>query len=191
MKRSEINTAIRQASDAFQRAGWFLPPEPRWDVTDLGLGRFAEVGLVLVNLAEEPEYCEKLMFSMRGQLTPMHTHKVKKEDIIARHGELEIELWAEHPDQCARGTKLSIPRNGRPFEARSGEPFVIRAGERATLVPGVFHSFRAVGESGCVIGEVSTANNDQTDNFFVDPEIGRFPEIVEDEPALVRLISES
>jgi hypothetical protein len=43
----------------------------------------------------------------------------------------------------------------------------------------------------CVIGEVSTANDDRNDNFFADPDIGRFPEIDEDEAALVRLIGES
>ncbi len=190
MKRSQINAAIRRAQAAFAASGWALPPEPRWDVTDFGLGKFEKLGLVLVNLAEEPEYCEKLMFSGANQMAPLHTHRVKKEDIICRSGSLMLELWADHPGRCERGAPVSIPRNGRPYIARNGEPFAISAGERVTLVPGVYHAFWGSG-GGCVIGEVSTANNDATDNFFVDPDIGRFPEIEEDEPALVRLVSET
>jgi len=41
-----------------------------------------------------------------------------------------------------------------------------------------------------VVGEVSTANDDQNDNFFVNPDIGRYPGIEEDEAPLVRLVSE-
>ena len=189
MKRSEIQAAIRRASTAFQKSGWSLPPNPRWDVTDLGLGRFEQIGLVLINLAEEPEYCEKLMFSMHNQVTPMHAHRIKKEDIICRSGSLELELWRDHPHRCNRGDPVVLKRNGMAFTARSGQPFTISAGERVTIVPGVYHAFW--GRDGdCVVGEVSTANDDANDNFFVDPAIGRFPKIEEDEPATVRLISE-
>lgn len=189
MKRSRINRAIREAGHAFHLAGWALPPEPRWDVTDLGLGDFDRAGLVLINLAEEPEYCEKLMFSLAGQVTPMHTHRRKKEDIICRHGRLTLELWAAHPAECRAGQSVTLSRNGRPFEVACGAPFTLEAGERVTIVPGVYHAFWGQ-DTGCVIGEVSTANDDAHDNVFVDPAIGRFPEIEEDEPALVRLISE-
>ena len=189
MKRSEIHAAIRRAAAAFAQSGWSLPPNPKWDVTDLGLGRFEQVGLVLVNLAEEPEYCEKLMFSMKNQVTPMHTHRVKKEDIICRAGSLELELWREHPNRCGKGDPVVLKRNGIEFTAGNGRPFTIAAGERVTLVPGVYHAFWGRG-GDCVVGEVSTANDDAHDNFFVDPEIGRFPEIEEDEPATVRLVRE-
>jgi D-lyxose isomerase len=36
----------------------------------------------------------------------------------------------------------------------------------------------------CIIGEVSTANDDLHDNFFVNPEVGRYPGIQEDEPPI-------
>jgi D-lyxose ketol-isomerase len=189
MKRSEIQAAIRRASAAFERTGWFLPPNPRWDVTDLGLGKFQQVGLVLVNLAEEAEYCEKLMFSMKDQVTPMHTHRVKKEDIICRNGSLAIEVWRDHPEHCLEGDFVVLKRNGVEFTAESGVPFSIAAGERVTLVPGIYHSFWGNG-GDCVVGEVSTANDDAHDNFFFDPKIGRFSKIEEDEPRIVRLIGE-
>lgn len=69
-----------------------------------GLSR---LGLVLINLAEEPEYCEKPMFSLAGQVTPMHTHRKKMEDIICRHGRLTLELWAAHPAECRAGQHVA------------------------------------------------------------------------------------
>lgn len=190
MKRSAINEAIRNASAAFTHNGWKLPPNPRWDITDFGMGDFHQLGLVLVNLCEEPEYCEKLMFSLKDQRIPMHAHKIKKEDIICRAGRLTLELWPAKPDDCQRGESVQLTRNGEGFITAAGEPFTIEAGERVTLVPGVFHAFWTDQEEGCVIGEVSTANNDAHDNFFVDTRIGRFPEIEEDEVPLVRLVCE-
>jgi D-lyxose ketol-isomerase len=189
MKRSEINAAIRAAHDAFQRAGWVLPPKPRWDVTDFGLGNFSEKGLVLVNLAEEPEYCEKLMFAFRGQKTPAHCHGKKKEDIIARNGSLSIQLWGKDPELSPSGS-VTVRVNGEPRTVPSGSVVELAAGERITLTPGVYHEFWPSSET-CVIGEVSTANDDTRDNYFADARIGRFPAVEEDEPALVRLVSES
>ncbi len=188
MKRSEINEAIRVARKAFADAGWYLPPNPRWDVTDFGLGRFAEKGLVLVNLAEEPEYCEKIMFAQRDQKTPAHCHVRKKEDIICRRGVLRIRLWSKHPGETA-GEAVLAKINGVERSICSGDTVDLASGERITLRPGVFHEFWPVNEA-CVIGEVSTVNDDTLDNIFADGEIGRFPAIEEDEPALVRLISE-
>jgi len=189
MKRSQINQAIKDATTCFQAAQWALPPVPRWDVTDCGLGRFEQVGLVLVNLAEEPEYCEKLMYSKFRQVTPLHTHKKKKEDIICRHGRLAIEVWKGHPERTTKGKIFQISRNGKKVEVRSGEPLMLEAGERVTIVPGIYHAFWPESPEA-IIGEVSTANDDAHDNFFVDTGIGRFPEIEEDEPATVRLINE-
>lgn len=187
MKRSAINAACREAAACFARHGWALPPAPRWDLTDFGLGDFARCGLVLVNLAEEPEYCEKLMYARPGQVTPLHWHRRKKEDIICRHGRLTFELWPGAPNPERRGAALTVPRNGQPFTARAGEPFTLVAGERITLVPGVGHAFWP-GSVDCIIGEVSTANDDAHDNFFADPRVGRFPAIEEDEPAAFLLV---
>ncbi len=190
MKRSEINRAYRQAKACFEKNNWQLPPEPRWDISDFGLGKFDQTGLVLINLAEEPEYCEKLMYCRQHQVTPLHTHAKKKEDIICRQGRLAMELWAGHPKKTTKGTPFSLKRNGKEFAVRSGDVAVLEAGERMTLTPGIYHAFW--GESAeCVIGEVSTANDDVNDNYFVNSEIGRYPGIEEDEHPLVRLVSES
>ena len=76
-----------------------------------------------------------------------------------------------------------------------GDILRLQPGESVTLLPGNWHAFW--GEGGDVlIGEVSTVNNDLTDNIFAEP-IGRFADIEEDEdaaapaglglPALVRV----
>jgi D-lyxose ketol-isomerase len=188
MKRSEINCLVEQATACFAANGWALPPSPRWDVTDFGLGNGARFGLVLVNLAEEPEYCEKLMYARRGMVTPAHTHAVKKEDIICRWGSLKVTVWKGKPD-AVRPEDFTIRVNGEVQRVFGGDSIVLAAGERITLVPGVYHEFVCTTEE-CIIGEVSTANDDANDNFFADPDVGRFSEIVEDEPAKVKLVSD-
>ena len=190
MKRSEINRVYQAARDCFSRHHWALPPQPRWDITDFGLGDFPHFGLTLINLATEPEYCEKLMYARRGQTTPCHTHAQKKEDIICRSGELALKLWPRKPMAGAElPAEFTVPVNGQPATVRTGEAIVLPAGSRITLVPGIWHEFYPVSEE-CIIGEVSTANDDAHDNFFLNPEVGRFPGIEEDEPAAVRLLSE-
>lgn len=186
MKRSDINYLVSEATRAFTKAGWTLPPNPRWDVTDSGLGNWRASGLVLVNLAEEPEYCEKLMYAKRGMVTPAHTHHIKKEDIICRTGQLSVTVWNGPPPGSG---EASLKVNGEARVVPSGTTVILDSGHRVTLVPGVYHSFESVGEE-VVIGEVSTANDDVNDNVFADPNIGRFPEIEEDEPPIVRLVGE-
>ena len=188
MKRSDINQLIRAAQACFANHGWTLPPLPRWDVTDFGLGDHHRFGLVLVNLAEEPEYCEKLMYAQKGMTTPAHAHRKKKEDIIARWGELRVQVWAGEPEKSA-GEKFRLNVNNAWREVTSGDMVVLQAGERVRLTPGIYHEFYP-GTAECIIGEVSTANDDLHDNFFVNPDIGRYPGIEEDEPALVKLVSE-
>jgi len=188
MKRSDINQLVRSAEKCFVTHGWTLPPHPRWDVTDFGLGDYQRYGLVLINLAEEPEYCEKLMYALKGMTTPAHTHKKKKEDIICRWGQLDVILWNDAA--LKKGESLSLKINGRVAKVSTGEAIHLRAGERVTLVPGVYHEFfPATGE--CIIGEVSTANDDLHDNFFVNTDVGRFPGVEEDEAPLLKLVSDS
>jgi D-lyxose ketol-isomerase len=187
MKRSEINRLIEQATDSFEAHGWALPPNPRWDVTDFGLGDWRRFGLVLVNLAEEPEYCEKLMYARRGMVTPRHHHLKKKEDIICRWGSLAIRVWPpgtaefiRRESDLARSAAL-IRVNGIDRSVSEEETITLQAGERVTLPPGTDHEFEPASDE-CIIGEVSTANDDLHDNFFANPDVGRFPGIEEDEP---------
>lgn len=182
MKRSEVNAALQQAVECFTKNGWALPPQPRWDLTDFGLGDFERCGLILVNLCEEDEYCEKLMYARRGMMTPMHHHGQKKEDIICRWGRLKITV--EPSDK-----QWVLKRNGESIVVSKPTELVLDPGERVTLWPGMWHEFEPVSEE-CIIGEVSTYNDDEYDNHFRDPNVGRFPVIEEDEPAKFRLIGD-
>lgn len=186
MKRSEVNRAIRDATGCFVRNGWALPPRPRWDVTDFGGDDFAACRLTLVNLAEEAEYCEKLMFAYPNQVTPAHTHRLKKEDIICRSGRLDVRLWPSVPptDQ-----PVVVRVDGEPRELTGGAVLRLEAGSRVTLEPGVFHAFWAAAPE-TMIGEISTANDDTSDNLFAEP-IRRFAAIEEDEPAIAPLVSDT
>lgn len=175
MKRSDIDLLKQAATDCFVRNGWALPPDPKWDVTDFGLGDWRRFGLVLINLAEEPEYCEKLMYARSGMVTPRHKHIRKKEDIICRWGVLLVNCW----DGSLRdGEPVQVKVDGRERSVPAGLPIILEAGSRVTLFPGVYHEFVPISEE-CIIGEVSTANDDLNDNVFTDPSVGRFPDVQE------------
>ena len=188
MKRSDINYLIGQATQCFASNGWALPPNPKWDVTDFGLGDWKSFGLVLVNLANESEYCEKLMYVLQGMVTPAHTHAKKKEDIICRWGQLKIAVWKGKPDLDHLGP-FTLNVNGESRGVEHGEVLHLQAGERVTLIPGIYHEFEST-TLECIIGEVSTANDDLHDNFFINPEIGRYSDIEEDALPTVRLLYE-
>lgn len=189
MKRSEINNAIKTATVCFEKNGWTLPPHPKWDVTDFGLGSYPDSGLLLINLCEEEEYCEKLMFATRGQETPLHYHKKKKEDIICRKGTLALHFWNVINDKMNTEQPFMIKKNGYPVQVQPSEKVVLQSGERVTILPGIWHKFYPE-SAECIIGEVSTANDDVHDNFFDNPKIGRYTAVLEDEPAIVQLLSD-
>ncbi len=79
--------------------------------------------------------------------------------------------------------------NGQQQMFQNGEIIALPAGHRVTLVPGVYHEFKP-DTAECIIGEISTANDDLHDNIFANPDVGRFPELNEDEAPVVRLLSE-
>lgn len=187
MKRSEINEAIKMATNSFREHHWVLPPNPKWDVTDFGLGSFKSAGLVLINLCEEDEYCEKLMYAVKDQVTPAHAHKKKKEDIICRNGDLIVQIWEGEPGELNSSFKIKV--NGVIISVTSGDEVKLSSGERITLVPGIYHKFYPISDE-CILGEVSTANDDLNDNFFSNTDIGRYTTIVEDEEPLVKLLNE-
>lgn len=188
MKRSEINHAILHAKAFFEANGWHILPHFKWDVTDFGLGDFQKSGLVLINLCEEIEYCEKLMYARKNMITPAHYHQKKKEDIICRAGILEIQLWDKGIEPAKEGP-FDMKINGNFKSLLSGDKIQLQAGERITIQQGIWHAFWPVSDQ-CIIGEVSTANDDLHDNFFIDSNIGRYPDIEEDEKAILKLLSD-
>ncbi|MEN9010885.1 MAG: D-lyxose/D-mannose family sugar isomerase [Yoonia sp.] len=161
-----------------------------WDITDYGDGNFDKMGLFLFTLRNGRLadlqrgggmcYAEKLLISKQDQLSPMHTHVIKAEDIINRGGAtLVVELFGSDADgnfdETAGGTVFC---DGLRRDYGPGEKLRLTPGESVTLMPGDWHAFW--GDGGDVlIGEVSTVNDDETDNIFREP-IGRFAEIEED-----------
>ena len=171
-----------------------------WDITDYGAGRFDEMGLFLFTLrngllADLQRgggmcYAEKLLISRRDQLSPMHTHVIKAEDIINRGGAtLVVELYgSDDRGRFAADRGGTVRCDGLRRDFAPGEKLRLAPGESVTLRPGDWHAFW--GEGGDVlIGEVSTVNDDETDNVFRDP-IGRFAEIEEDEAPTHLLVSD-
>ena len=120
MKRSEINSVIREMEGLAKEYSFALPPfcswtlqdwkdksheydEIRdnmlgWDITDFGSGDFSKVGFGLItirngnqrNLKYKKVYAEKLIMLRDGQTAPYHFHWHKSEDIINRGGGILI-----------------------------------------------------------------------------------------------------
>ena len=171
-----------------------------WDITDYGEGRFDEMGLFLFTLRNGRLadlqrgggmcYAEKLLISRQDQLSPMHTHVIKAEDIINRGGAtLVVELYgSDDAGNFAEDRGGSVWCDGLRRAFAPGEKLRLAPGESVTLMPGDWHAFW--GEGGDVlIGEVSTVNDDETDNVFRAP-IGRFAEVEEDTAPSHLLVSD-
>ncbi|WP_171125127.1 MULTISPECIES: D-lyxose/D-mannose family sugar isomerase [unclassified Ruegeria] len=210
MKRSDINAIKTEAEAFIRSFGAVLPPFANWtpdqmrsdqatvirerglgwDITDYGQGRFDELGLFLftlrngdvadLNQGRGMLYAEKVLVSRDKQLSPMHRHIIKAEDIINRGGgDLVMEIYAsDSVGGIDRENAVTVPSDGCPVSIQPGELLRLGPGQSVTLMPGIWHAFWA--EKGdCLIGEVSTVNDDRTDNVFEDP-IPRFATIEED-----------
>jgi D-lyxose ketol-isomerase len=171
-----------------------------WDITDYGEGRFDEMGLFLFTVRNGSQedlkrgggmcYAEKIMISRKDQVSPMHRHILKAEDIINRGGAtLALELYNSRDDGSVdEETDVTVATDGMLRTQPAGAVLKLDPGESVTLMPGNWHAFW--GEGGDVlIGEVSTVNDDLTDNIFRDP-IGRFSDVEEDEEPLHLLVSD-
>jgi D-lyxose ketol-isomerase len=170
-----------------------------WDVTDLGFGDFRKKGLVLFTLRNgrsgDPRYpkryAEKAMIVDEGQLVLTHYHWKKTEDIINRGGGLLVlELHNATPDNKLHDTPVRFSKDGIEHELRAGSHVTLEPGESITLTPGLYHSFwGAPGKGKVFVGEVSSVNNDGSDNCFYEPQ-HRYPSIEEDEVPVHLLVGD-
>lgn len=163
-----------------------------WDVTDYGQGDWKRVGFALITLRNGNQnnpkykkvYAEKLLMLKEGQHSPMHFHWKKSEDIINRGGgDLIIHLYnSTKEEELDKENDVLVNADGRSYYVSAGTAVILKPGESITLWPGQYHDFDVAEGSGDVlIGEVSMCNDDNTDNRFYE-QVGRFPEIEEDEP---------
>jgi D-lyxose ketol-isomerase len=174
------------------RAGEVIRARLGWDITDFGRGDFENLGLLLFTVRNGSAdnlksgkgmvYAEKIMISRENQVTPFHTHKVKTEDIIVRGGApLEVRLYSGEPGHpIDPKAPVKVRMDGIDREVPAGGVVQIHPGSSITLEPGHVHSFWGAG-GDCLVGEVSTVNDDETDNYFLDM-VSRFPDVEEDEP---------
>ena len=162
-----------------------------WDITDFGSGDYAHTGLFLFTLRNgDPAdlargagklYAEKALIVDVDQVTPLHFHWRKTEDIINRGGgRLVIELYNSTPDDDLDDTPVIVSTDGVQRTMSAGGKVVLKPGESITLPTRLYHAFWAEG-SRVLVGEVSLVNDDATDNRFHEP-VGRFAAIEEDEP---------
>jgi D-lyxose ketol-isomerase len=220
MKRSEINEILKEGDAFIRSFGYVLPPfayfSPEamkaadhelfvkcgmgWDVTDYGQGKYDELGLFLFTVrngfasdlanGSGMVYAEKIMISKDRQISPMHRHIIKSEDIINRGGgKLVLELFnRDEEGGIDRDTDVTVPVDGQLRTLNAGGLLKLDPGESVTLHPSVWHAFW--GEQGDVlIGEVSTVNDDNTDNVF-EADIPRFASVDEDASPTRLLVSD-
>ena len=219
MKRSEINSYIREAEELFSLNGFKLPPWAAWpaeawakrkddcesifesslgwDLTDFGSGDYLKRGLLLVTVRngndslDKKPYAEKIMVVKENQETPFHFHWQKTEDIINRGGgNLIIELYNSDADERFAVSRVNLLTDGIKRSVEAGGKISLAPGESITLRQGTYHRFYAQEGFGAVIaGEVSMTNDDESDNRFYD-DCGRFPAIVEDEKIYRALVGD-
>ena len=170
-----------------------------WDITDFGLGDFAKFGLFLFTLRNgSPNnltsgkgklYAEKIMVVENGQVTPLHFHWFKMEDIINRGGgKLKLRLYpADADESLVRTGEIVFSVDGCRRSIHAGEVITLEPGESITLEQNCYHEFW--GEGRVLAGEVSLVNDDNHDNRFFQP-IGRFPTIEEDEEPIYLLVGD-
>ncbi len=213
MKRSEINRILDEAKVFFASHHFYLPewafwkPDDwkgkrklcseivetmlGWDVTPFGGEDFHRRGLTLFTLrngkpgGSGKNYAEKIMIVEELQETPFHFHWTKREDIVNRGGgNLVLELCRSTADEEFSDEDVTVGIDAVPRTVEAGGKVVLKPGESICIDPRVYHRFYGEpGHGAVLVGEVSSVNDDATDNRFHE-ELGRFPGIEEDAPPL-------
>ena len=217
MKRSDIDNYIEEAIVFWEKHQFYLPQwaklSPKqwqkngkeydeirynslgWDVTDFAKNDFENEGLTLFTIRngnvkrDKKTYCEKIMLVREKQVTPIHFHWKKMEDIINRGGgTLCMKLWKADKDENLSGEECTFQLDGVTTKLDAGKVLRLEPGQSISFEPYMYHTFWA--ENGhCMVGEVSTVNDDDNDNRFYEP-LGRYPSIEEDTPAKYVLCNE-
>jgi len=112
----------------------------------------------------------------------MHFHWNKMEDIINRGGgNVLIRVYNSNEKEEFADTPVTVHCDGHTYTVPAGTQIRLCPGESITITPYLYHDFDVEEGSGPVLlGEVSMCNDDNTDNRFYE-NVGRFPEIEEDE----------
>ena len=170
-----------------------------WDVTTFGHEDFTQMGAVLFTIRNGlPDgsagcpYAEKLILMREGQVLPNHYHAQKTEDIINRGGGvLLIKVYNSLSDGTVDKTgDVRILMDGIESMVPAGTVVEVTRGNSMTIYPGLYHLFTPKpGAGALIVGEVSSVNDDNTDNYFEEIR-PRFVPVEEDEPVKVPLCNE-
>jgi D-lyxose ketol-isomerase len=163
-----------------------------WNVVEFKPGAFATEGLTIFTLRmgdwREAEskggrlYAEKAIMSDDGQRAPHHYHVAKTEDIVNRGGaRFVVELFKVDRNGAPTRDRFRALKDVMMLDLGPGDEIRLEPGESLTLEPFVAHAFWAEGGTA-LAGEISLANDDTTDNYFLPP-LAPFDPIGEDAPA--------
>jgi D-lyxose ketol-isomerase len=162
-----------------------------WNVVEFQPGAFTREGLSAFTLrmgdwrglqaGRGRLYAEKALLAEDSQRTPYHYHIVKTEDIVNRGGaRFVVELCKVDRSGAKLKDRFKVVKDVTTLELGPGDQVRLEPGESLTLEPFVAHAFWAEG-GATLAGEVSLANDDGTDNYFLPP-LRPFAPIEEDKP---------
>ncbi len=172
-----------------------------WYITDFGLGDYEDTGLLMFTIRNgNPDlsryskpYAEKILVTKEQQVTPLHFHWNKMEDIINRSGgNVIVAVHNSTEDGKLADTDVTVAVDGRTKTVAAGTRIRLEPGESITIPPGMYHQFWSEqGHGTTLIGEVSKVNDDETDNRWLNrDEIDLFLDLEEDEEPLYYLCNE-
>jgi sialic acid synthase SpsE/mannose-6-phosphate isomerase-like protein (cupin superfamily) len=110
-----------------------------------GIDEFDKTGLTMITVVNR-EYCKKLLILLPNQNHPEQYHRHKEETFIVLYGDVILSL--------------------------NGVEETLHTGDKATIEPGVKHSFHT--HDGCIIEEIST-RHDSADSYYIDESINTNP----------------
>lgn len=162
-----------------------------WNIVEFAPGAYMKDGLSVFTLrmgdwrqlasGRGRLYGEKALMAEDGQRTPHHYHIVKTEDVLNRGGaKFVVELFKVDRSGAPLKEKFRVLKDVKTLDLSPGDRVVLEPGESLVLEPFVAHAFWAEG-GATLAGEVSLANDDLSDNYFLPPP-GPMAPIVEDKP---------
>ena len=172
----ELSAARRRTAATLRQAGIVLTDaeQAHIEVTDVGLGRFAQIGLSLVVYINTERCCSKELVLLPRQNFPEHRHPPlpqfsdpgKEETFRCRWGTVYLYV-AGTPAAKARVK----PPADRAAHYTVWHEVILKPGMQYTIAPDTLHWFQA-GAQGAIVSEFSTRSRDEFD-IFTDPDIRR------------------
>lgn len=150
-----------------------------WNIVEFKPGAFSREGLSVFTLrmgdwrhlatGRGRLYAEKALMALDGQRTPHHYHIVKTEDVLNRGGaRFVVELFKVDRAGTPLKERFRVLKDATTLDLGPGDRVSLEPGESLVLEPFVAHAFWAEG-GDTLAGEVSLANDDLSDNYFLPP----------------------